>query len=888
MGTWFWRWLGLLLIVMLLVTGGAAGAWDSEPEVIQVPAMADLAVEDESVIPATFHPKLDSALNQLLEVQRTEGLSGARSFASDRQMVIAGDRVQVTLLSEPAAIPGLARAVEALGGELQGDYAGRLQALVPMQALEALAERSEVQVIRDPWRAIELQLPEAGSATTEGLAASNAGAWHSAGYDGTGVRVAIIDAGFTDYLTLLGSDLPVSVGTYDWTGSGMGGSEHGTACAEIVHDMAPGATMYLHKVSTGVNLGQAVTQAIADGVDVISMSLGWTLDGPGDGTGYLAGIVNTARANGIFYATAAGNDAEVNWAGVYDNSGTSGYHAWDGGTTWYNFMGQGSSCINFPAGYPIRGGLHWDDWSAVTQDYDLHLYRYPLSGTTLYRVASSTNSQNGGVGQTPQEYISYTAAGGNCYAWVVERVSSTRNVCLRMIAPKTGHFVHWTTARSLSYPADSPDAITVAAVDVDAPYPLESYSSQGPTFGPGGSCSGGAIKPDIASYANVSTVSYGPDNFNGTSAATPHVAGAAALVRGRYPGYSVTQMQDYLETEALELGVAGKDNLYGSGRLYLPPVMEPEYVVYLPLTLKGFGGTAPSAPALDPIENSDGDGDYQVCWSASAGATGYALQEADNGSFSGATEVYSGPNTCWDATGKPAGTYYYRVNASNPYGTSAWSNTESVVVQPSGGWTVIKSEGFEGAFPDQWSVKDNESTNGSFYWGKRDCRPYAGSHSGWAVGGGDGAGLACDSDYPTYVVAWLSYGPFSLADASDAELTFQLWLDSELDYDELFWGASIDGNEFWGYLMSGDTGGWLARTLDLTDVPTLGDLTGSSQVWIAFVFISDLSITEPEGAYVDDILLRKYVGSASASAEREVSAVPVTARQDVSHLRLEP
>lgn len=596
---WLGRWIGLLLVTVLLCTGGPVGA--QEPElVIPIPAGKELVQEDEVNPPAAFHPKLDSALNQLLEAQRTEGRSGTQAFAETRGMMLEGDRVQVILVSELTDIPGLAQAVEGLGGETQGHYEGLLQALVPLNALEPLADRSEVQFIRDPWRAIELESPEVGAATTEGVVASNAAAWHSAGYSGTGVRVAVIDAGFTDYGMLLGSDLPGSVGTYDWTGSGMGGSAHGTACAEIVHDMAPGAMMDLHKVSTAVELGLAVTQAIADGVDVISMSLGWVLDGPGDGTGYLANIVHTARANGIFYATAAGNDAEVNWAGIYEDSGTSNYHAWDGGTLWYNFMGEGSSCVVFPAGYPIRGGLHWDDWSVVNQDYDLHLLRWPLTGSTLYTVASSTNPQNGGAGETPQEYISYTAAGGNCYAWVVERVSSTRDVCLRMIASKTDHFVNWTAARSLTFPADAPDAITVAAVDVNSPYPLESYSSQGPTFGPGGACAGGVVKPDIASYANVSTVSYGPEGFNGTSAATPHVAGAAALVRGRYPAYGVTEVQDFLENEALDLGTAGKDNLFGSGRLHLPADTELLYAVYLPLMFRNFG----SGPVI-PLVNGD-------------------------------------------------------------------------------------------------------------------------------------------------------------------------------------------------------------------------------------------------------------------------------------------
>jgi subtilisin family serine protease len=119
-------------------------------------------------------------------------------------------------------------------------------------------------------------------------------------------------------------------------------------------------------------------------------------------------------------------------------------------------------------------------------------------------------------------------------------------------------------------------------------FALESYSSQGPTFGPGGTCTGGSVKPDIASYANVSTVSYGAGVFNGTSAATPHVAGAAALVRQAYPNYTVAQLQQFLETNAMDLGTAGKDNLFGAGRLYLGT----------PAECGNGGGIGPGMPLL--------------------------------------------------------------------------------------------------------------------------------------------------------------------------------------------------------------------------------------------------------------------------------------------------
>ncbi len=73
----------------------------------------------------------------------------------------------------------------------------------------------------------------------------------------------------------------------------------------------------------------------------------------------------------------------------------------------------------------------------------------------------------------------------------------------------------------------------------------------------------------------------------------------------------------------------------------------------------------------------------------------------------------------------------------------------------------------------------------------------------------------------------------------------------------MFWGASINGQNFYGVSQRGDSGGWQATTFDLTNVYNIGNLLGQPQVWIAFQFFSDYSVTLPEGAYVDEIVLRK-------------------------------
>jgi hypothetical protein len=62
--------------------------------------------------------------------------------------------------------------------------------------------------------------------------------------------------------------------------------------------------------------------------------------------------------------------------------------------------------------------------------------------------------------------------------------------------------------------------------------------------------------------------------------------------------------------------------------------------------------------------------------------------------------------------------------------------------------------------------------------------------------------------------------------------------------------------------MSGSTGGWVEKVFDLTAVDGLGDLTGESQVWIAFRFQSDGDTSEAEGAYLDDVVLWKTTAGA--------------------------
>ncbi len=99
----------------------------------------------------------------------------------------------------------------------------------------------------------------------------------------------------------------------------------------------------------------------------------------------------------------------------------------------------------------------------------------------------------------------------------------------------------------------------------------------------------------------------------------------------------------------------------------------------------GYSGTqcttinpAPGIPVINPIDNSDGDGNYTVSWNSVQYATSYELQEShESGAYA---TVYSGGNLSHSITGRTMGQWCYRVRANNASGTGGWSVPQCVMV----------------------------------------------------------------------------------------------------------------------------------------------------------------------------------------------------------------
>lgn len=115
---------------------------------------------------------------------------------------------------------------------------------------------------------------------------------------------------------------------------------------------------------------------------------------------------------------------------------------------------------------------------------------------------------------------------------------------------------------SVGYPAAYPEVIAVSATDKNNV--IASWSSRGLEVD--------LAAPGVNIYSTYKGQTYA--TLSGTSMASPHVAGVAALVLTTIPGaydldadgvWDPQEVQNKLEATATDLGSAGYDNLYGAG-----------------------------------------------------------------------------------------------------------------------------------------------------------------------------------------------------------------------------------------------------------------------------------------------------------------------------------
>ena len=542
------------------------------------------------------HPEqaLPARVRALAEIARLRGLEAARRAAPRLGVRLLGADVTLHVEASTSARESLARqgfSVQSLPGT------GTLQVTVPLDRAVQLASTPGVRRIRAP-------IVFEPHALDEGTVFTGADVWQRfvplPGLAlGRPVKVAIIDGGFEGYASLLGTDLPVTLETRTFCGElppDIEGcpehSPHGTAVAEIVHDMAPDAELLLITVDlSGVAIQQAAEFARTWGADIVTTSLG-TRIADRTGRGGLCGTARSLRESGILWVFSAGNEGSACTHEHFDWEPSSAVLGGD--------LGLGPEYgryQRFPAGTDVRfdeftlpaGVTHllevtWTPFNEPTDDFDLFYFCDSGSGYEL--VAASTEEQCGAEDGTAYEAVVVENDGVEdipCAAMIVEKNVATcphaPRVQFDVWSEALDTFVCWdlerpTSSFSIGHPADCEEVIATGAVCVHSGN-LEVYSGRGPTLDD-------RRKPDICAPDATSTESYGPGRdcpgdpgasifgFPGTSGAAPHTAGALALLYGKLGGsYSLEQVWQIVQRRAIDVFTTGPDDLCGAGVLCL-------------------------------------------------------------------------------------------------------------------------------------------------------------------------------------------------------------------------------------------------------------------------------------------------------------------------------
>ncbi len=449
-------------------------------------------------------------------------------------------------------------------------------------------EIDEIKYVREPFK-----LYPSGK-ISEGVSLTKTDTFHDSEFKGAGVKIAVIDWGFKGLNEARANgDLPYGVRIVDYSGKGIDTEYyHGTACAEIIHDMAPEAELYLIKLSDEIETTEVIDYCIEEEIDIVSLSMGSFGTGPGDGTGYLDEVFDDARDAGILVVASAGNFGNItedgvtlgsHWKGYFDNYYDSDIHKFGSGSYGapYNIIAAYPSQDD--DGNPETGEvsvvLRWNDWPYADSDYDIYLYEYDYETGELSEEAVAYSSFYQEGDSPPLESLSIDIPDNedylHFYALVVERYSDISNKELEIFLGGTGIFMPMDTSyvavatseSSITEPADAESVLAVGAVDSLnwETGPQEDFSSQGPTNAWNGSAA--RIKPDVVAPDGVTTLTYGDSNFMGTSAAAPHVAGLAALILSQKPYLTPDDLQDYIESNAIDMDYPGKDNFYGWGKI---------------------------------------------------------------------------------------------------------------------------------------------------------------------------------------------------------------------------------------------------------------------------------------------------------------------------------
>jgi subtilisin family serine protease/protocatechuate 3,4-dioxygenase beta subunit len=266
---------------------------------------------------------------------------------------------------------------------------------------------------------------------------------------------------------------------------------------------------------------------------------------------------------------------------------------------------------------------------------------YDVAQGVLYAAGLPADDGAGGVVQaaTPARIINMSLGTVTNEPVLANAVTSATSAGSLIIAAAGNN-----SSTAIFYPALYPEVLSVAAVGPTGA--KASYSSFGPSVdiaAPGGDLVGGNSTYDVYSamwdfVSNLPT--YG--TAHGTSMATPHVSGVAALLLADDPSLTSTALRARLTDYAIDLGAPGRDDIFGAGlvnaRNSLTQSMAPPSQLFARLLDAVTGGVVQTVMA-------QGNGSYAFTGLADGSYWAFAGQDADGDAQLGV------PGRRWGALG---------------------------------------------------------------------------------------------------------------------------------------------------------------------------------------------------------------------------------------------
>jgi hypothetical protein len=420
------------------------------------------------------------------------------------------------------------------------------------------------------------------------------------GADGTGVKIGVISDSVRNLTrSQANGNLPLDVTVLPGQ-SGIGSFDigEGTAMLEIIHDLAPGAKLFFATGASDIEGSDGMARNIRDlhfkyGCDVIVDDLLYADQLPFQDFN-VAQAVNDVTKNGALYFSAAGNSGNYNdgtsgtWQGDFKNAGRPAISVPPTGDPLYTFHDFGGGLISnrisrvFGDGFAIFR-LFWSDPEGLSSnDYDLYVLDATL--TTLRAISIDVQEGDGFPGEIVAGFfregdriLIANYSGARPRAFYLDSFGSAE------MALTTGGFIAGQAAAAEAFAvAAVPASVARNGIFTPGPTtPFEVFSSDGPRhifFNANGSpvtpgkflfADGGIVrqKPDIAAADGVSTSL--PQSFFstffGTSAAAPHAAAIAALLKSAVPNIKKEEMREILTSTALDIGPNGWDRVAGAG-----------------------------------------------------------------------------------------------------------------------------------------------------------------------------------------------------------------------------------------------------------------------------------------------------------------------------------